>query len=112
MSGIAQFTAKHGVHTLKQWCEEGYATLRAHDVVLSDTFAVPQSIKLTCVKPSGTVSLLAGATPGMHFPEARHYLRRVRLAAGSPLVGALRASGYPVEPDVSVVPTSLLLAHV
>ena len=37
----------------------------------SDWFAIPKSIKTTSVKPSGTVSLLVGATPGMHYPESR-----------------------------------------
>ncbi len=59
------------------------------------------SIKRTSIKPSGTVSLLAGATPGVHFPHSRFYIRRVRVAASShALLDSLRARGYMVEPDV------------
>jgi hypothetical protein len=52
------------------------------------------------VKPSGTVSLLAGATPGMHYPESRFYIRRMRLAKNSPLLSGLVKGNYPVEPAV------------
>ena len=37
--------------------------------IYSDWLAVPKSIKTTSVKPSGTVSLLEGATPGLHYPQ-------------------------------------------
>jgi ribonucleotide reductase alpha subunit len=52
---------------------------------------------MTSVKPSGTVSLLAGATPGMHFPESRFYIRRMRLANNSPLISPLKNAGYHIE---------------
>jgi hypothetical protein len=82
MTGIAQFLAKRGIYELRRWCEEGYKQVKAADVVFSERWCIPRSIKLTSIKPSGSVSLLAGATPGIHFPEATHYIRRVRIAAG------------------------------
>ena len=51
---------------------------------------VPSSIKTTSVKPSGTVSLLAGATPGVHYPESRFYIRRMRLSNQSELLEPLQ----------------------
>ena len=33
--------------------------------------------------------MLAGATPGIHFPDSRYYIRRMRLGIGSNLVPAL-----------------------
>ena len=100
ISGVAQFLGRRGLGELQVWCEAGVATVRDVDARLSEWLAIPRSIKTTCVKPSGTVSLLAGATPGMHYPEARFYLRRVRLGADNPLVGVLRSAGYSVEPAV------------
>jgi len=97
MSGIAQFITVNGIHELKKWCEEGYKTLQYYDDVYSDWLCIPRSIKITSIKPSGTVSLLAGATPGMHYPESRHYIRRIRLAKSSPLVPPLVKAGYKVE---------------
>ena len=100
MSGLAQFVAARGQEELRQWCEQGYDALQQFDREISDQFAVPRSIKTTSVKPSGTVSLLAGATPGVHYPIARYYLRRVRLAKDSDLIPPLREAGYPMEPAV------------
>ncbi|KAA0158442.1 hypothetical protein FNF31_02048 [Cafeteria roenbergensis] len=101
MSGIAQFVAKRGLEELRQWCDHGYQAIQDYDRKYSDWLAIPRSIKTTSVKPSGTVSLLAGATPGMHYPESRFYRRRVRVPEGSPLLEPLRKAGYHVEPAVS-----------
>jgi ribonucleoside-triphosphate reductase len=81
------------------FCDKGYVYLRELDKVYSDWLCVRTSIKVTSVKPSGTVSLLPGVTPGIHFPHAKHYLRRVRLQENSPLVKTLRIAGYPIEAD-------------
>ena len=101
MSGIAQFISSRGLEELKNWCNKGYTAVQKHDEYISERFAIPRSIKTTCVKPSGTVSLLVGATPGIHFPESRFYIRRVRLDISSPLVPALRTAGYHIEPAQS-----------
>jgi hypothetical protein len=101
MSGVAQFVASRGLDALAEWADEGYDAIQAYDQTYSDWLAIPRSIKTTCIKPSGTVSLLAGATPGMHYPESRFYLRRVRVKADSPLVPPLQEAGYHVEPSAT-----------
>lgn len=98
-SGIQQAIYKLGINEYKAWCEEGYKTVRYYDDVYSEWLTIPKSIKVTSVKPSGSVSLLAGATPGMHWPEDKHYIRRMRIAAGSSLIQPLLDAGYDVEPD-------------
>ena len=59
-AGLAQFIAARGLHELRTWCNEGYAELQRLDERLSGWLTIPQSRKMSCVKPSGTVSLLAG----------------------------------------------------
>ena len=98
MSGLAQFISNHGLHELRTWMSTGYDTIQKLDAEYSDWLAVPRSIKTTSIKPSGTVSLLAGATPGMHYPESRYYIRRMRLSINSPLIPALEKAGYSLEP--------------
>jgi ribonucleotide reductase alpha subunit len=98
VTGISQFISNRNISELKEWLKSGYNTLRNYDDVYSDWFAIPRSIKLTCVKPSGTLSLLGGATPGVHYPESQYYIRRVRLAKNSPLLKTLKNSGYKNEP--------------
>ena len=100
VSGVAQFLSKYDIHTLNKWLDAGYGEIQKWDIVYSEWFCIPRSIKTTSVKPSGTVSLLAGATPGMHYPESRFYIRRMRLASNSPLIDPLRKAGYKLEPAV------------
>ena len=81
----------------RSWLSNTYERLRAYDVEYSHQHGWPTSIKLTTVKPSGTLSLLAGCTSGVHPGYARQYIRRIRFAAESPLVPLCRSNGYHVE---------------
>jgi adenosylcobalamin-dependent ribonucleoside-triphosphate reductase len=98
VSGVAQFITNRGLHELRNWLESGYDVIQSWDCMYSDWFAIPKSIKTTSVKPSGTVSLLAGATPGLHYPESRFYIRRIRISVNSDLIEPLKKANYTVEP--------------
>jgi hypothetical protein len=86
------------METLKEWLEDGYEVIQKYDTLYSEWMCIPKSIKTTSVKPSGTVSLLVGATPGVHFPISEYYIRRIRLAKNSELIPALEKAGYKLEP--------------
>jgi len=109
VSGVAQFITNNGLNELKNWLEDGYNVIQKWDDVYSDWFAIPKSIKTTSVKPSGTVSLLAGATPGLHYPESRFYIRRIRLSINSDLVSPLKKAGYKIEPAFGSEDTTLVV---
>ena len=82
----------------KSWLEGCYNYLRAYDKEYSKGKGWNESIKLTTVKPSGTLSLLAGMTSGVHPATAgQYFIRRIRIASSSPLVEVCRSHGYPVE---------------
>lgn len=110
-SGLQQFVADHSISELKEWCNVGYDHLVECDKVFSDLFAVPRSIKITTIKPSGTVSLIAGATPGMHWPISNYYIRRVTLAKNSPYVQKLRDAKYVVE-ESAYDPTNSVVVEI
>lgn len=101
ISGIAQFIDTKGIETFRQWLEEGYQIIQYYDNIYSEWFAVPKSIKTTSIKPSGTISLLPGVTPGMHYPESNYYIRRIRVSSNSDLLPYLEEAGYIIEPDVN-----------
>jgi adenosylcobalamin-dependent ribonucleoside-triphosphate reductase len=101
VSGVAQFVEDRGWTMLKNWLDEGYDAVQYRDHQYSEWLGVRESIKTTSVKPSGTVSLLAGATPGVHWPTASDtYIRRMRFAANDPFVPILESAGYHLEEDV------------
>ncbi len=60
ISGITQFISQRGLNELKHWLTTGYDAIQDYDKQFSDWLTIPRSIKTTCIKPSGTVSLLAG----------------------------------------------------
>jgi len=81
----------------RSWLPEIYAELRKFDKEYSKANNFPESIKLTTIKPSGTLSLLSGATSGAHPGYSHYFIRRVRMASNIPLVEICRTNGYPVE---------------
>jgi hypothetical protein len=81
----------------KNWLSDVYTYLRAYDKEYSKSNGFPRSIKITTVKPSGTLSLLAGVTPGAHPGFSQYYIRRIRMATDSELARVARANGYHVE---------------
>lgn len=81
----------------KSWLSDNYEQLRKYDEEYSRQHGWPVSIKLTTTKPSGTLSLLPGVTPGVHPGYAQRMIRRVRFASNSPVVDVVRQHGYHVE---------------
>lgn len=79
------------------WLDDCYLALRKFDKQWSAANSIPESIKLTTVKPSGTLSLLAGSTPGVHPGYSEYYIRRVRMSSQDKLVQTCKDAGYKVE---------------
>ena len=108
-SGIIKAFGKHGRREMLKWCDEIYKYVDSLDTIYSDWLCVPRSIKKTSVKPSGTVSLLAGEPPGIHYPHSKYYIRRVRVGIHSPLVAVLREAGYKIEPCLGQEETTVVV---
>lgn len=92
VTGYLQATEKQ-----RKWLPKAYSILREYDKEYSAIQGFPESIKLTTVKPSGTLSLLAGVTSGAHPAFSQYYIRRMRMASNIPLVEDCRKAGYKVE---------------
>jgi ribonucleotide reductase alpha subunit len=91
VTGIAQSQDKLG------WLDTAYTALRSFDRLWSASNGWPESVRLTTVKPSGTLSLLAGVTPGVHPGFSQYHIRRVRMSVGDPLLQYCSDLGYTVE---------------
>ena len=94
MSGITQAMSKFGRRDFIKLCDTSYQYIQELDREYSDWLCIPRSIKTTSIKPSGTVSLLPGATPGIHHPHSEYYWRVIRFATDSSMLPALRTAGY------------------
>jgi len=98
-TGIIEAFVKNGRRTMLEWCEKGYNYLQNLDEQYSGWLCIPRSIKITTVKPSGTVSLLPGVPPGIHYPHSEYYIRRIRISKNSDLIELIKKAGYFVEDD-------------
>lgn len=108
ISGIVQAMNKFGKRNFLLSAGDGYEKLRKLDKKYSKWLCVPTSIKITSVKPSGSISLLAGTTPGIHFPHSEYYIRRIRFQKGSELLKQLENAGYKIEDDKYSLNTSVV----
>jgi ribonucleoside-triphosphate reductase len=70
------------INTNKQW---------------ADMLGINQSVAITTVKPSGTVSQLVDSASGIHPRYSEHYIRTVRADKKDPLAQLMRQQGFPVE---------------
>lgn len=101
VSGVTQFLEGRDWSVLTEWLDLGYAEIISWDKKYSSWLGVRESIKHTSVKPSGTVSIISGITPGVHWPVASgNYVRRQRFAVSDPMVPIFADAGYTIEPDV------------
>ena len=98
-SGVVQAFNKHGRRTMLNWCDKAYEHVKQLDEEYSDWLCIPKSIRMTSIKPSGTVSLLNGSTPGVHFPEDEYYIRRIRFSKDNIMLKPLSEAGYNIEDD-------------
>ena len=98
MSGVANFADNRGLPFLKTWMDEGYKVIKAYDVNYSEWLGIRESIKTTTIKPSGTVSILAGESPGVHWtPGGEYFLRAIRFSNEDPMLPLFKMANYRVE---------------
>lgn len=62
-------------------------------------FGIPQSASITCVKPSGSTSLLTNSSSGLHARWAPYYERNIRVMASGPVAQMLLANMVPMDPE-------------
>jgi ribonucleoside-triphosphate reductase len=99
ISGIANFADNNGWTILRDWLNEGYAVVKSYDDSYSEWLGVRPSIKMTTVKPSGTVSILAGESPGVHWASGGKFFNRaIRFANSDPMLPLFKMANYRVEP--------------
>ncbi len=85
---------------LPKWLEELRDTAIKVNEEWSSVLGIEQSMAITCVKPSGTVSQLVDSASGIHPRYSPYYIRTVRADVKDPLAVYMTEAGFPVEPDV------------
>ena len=79
------------------WLQEMKAYAIAVNEEWSENLGINQSVAVTTVKPSGTVSQLVNSASGKHERYSQYYFRTVRADKKDPLARFMREQGFPVE---------------
>jgi len=107
LTGIMDHKVLSNDITSAKWLEDLKDVAIKTNKAWAKKLGINQSVAITCVKPSGTVSQLVDSASGIHPRFARHYIRRVRSDAKDPLAQFMSAGGFPVEQDI-MSPASLV----
>ncbi len=99
LSGVADILDELGATELTRRLRKGYELVHSVNRELASEAGVPASIRVTTVKPSGTISQLVGVSSGMHFPTFQYAIRRMRVGNNSHICEVLKHAGIPNEPD-------------
>jgi len=82
----------------KSWLTDLYEYLRDYDRYYSKKIGVDTSVKLTTIKPSGTLSLLSGVCSGAHPGIYQYFIRRIRIGSNNTqLINLAKQNNYFVE---------------
>jgi ribonucleoside-triphosphate reductase len=101
MTGIMDHpTLGNSSDKTKQWLEELKEVAITTNKIWAEKLGIAQSVAITCVKPSGTVSQLVDSASGIHPRFSKQYIRRVRSDKKDPLAVFMENKGFPVEQDV------------
>jgi ribonucleoside-diphosphate reductase alpha chain len=103
LSGIAQWTETWGMAQCIRWMRDGYKHVKEQNKIYNTDAGIPPSIRLTTVKPGGTVPQLVGASSGIHFPPFRYAIRRIIINKNNSLAKKLINAQYPYEPMLEMI---------
>jgi ribonucleoside-triphosphate reductase len=98
--GIIDFTGwveRDGLFKVTKCLRRGYKVVTAVNQWANGQAGVPEANRKTTIKPGGTVPKLVGRTSGAGYPTFDYILRRIRVAANSPVVPIFKNAGVPVE---------------
>lgn len=99
MTGIVEYIAQTSNTSFIKKCRHLYRLVRETNKTYSEESGVLPSIRCTTVKPSGTISQLAGVSSGIHHNTYKYCIRRIRMSSSIKLVDILKKAGYPYEID-------------
>lgn len=94
LGGICDF--RYSANQLSRWYS--YCREEANNYASYLHMRRPQTV--TTVKPSGTLSLLVGSSPGIHADYDEFYIRRMTLGPDEPMTEALISAGVPYEQSI------------
>jgi ribonucleoside-triphosphate reductase len=97
-----------------EYLNQAYQHIQNENVLYSKELGIPESIRTTVVKPSGTMSKLMDmhGYEGIHPAYSRYFIQRIRFSSDDQLIPILRQAGHHIEPvlrfDGTIDPNTLV----
>jgi ribonucleoside-diphosphate reductase alpha chain len=76
---------EHGASVTAENLEHGASVVKRWNQITADAIGINAASRLTCVKPSGNSSVLAGCSAGAHPWHSKRFIRRMRLNKMNPV---------------------------
>lgn len=89
-----------GIAKITKYMRQGYKHIRDTNTLLAREAGIPESIRVTTVKPGGTVPKVPGRTSGAGNPTFKYTIRRVTFGEHQPIFHFLKDKGIPYETSV------------
>lgn len=81
--------------------DTAYDAIQHENRSYSKQLGIPESIRTTVIKPSGTMSkMLDCRSEGIHAAYSRYFIQRIRFGSNDTLIPLLRAAGHRMEPAI------------
>lgn len=100
VTGVVITLKELGVASFTELMRSMHTHVEKTNIRLAKEAGIPASIRLTTVKPSGTVSLLAGVPPGIHYPPFRYAVRGIIVAENADCVPVLIEANVPYAKSI------------
>ena len=97
-------------HNNKELLNKMKQTAKEENQKWASILGINPSASITCVKPEGTTSCVAGSSSGMHPRFSQYYIRRVRLDSKDPIGELMKDAGVPCEPCVMRPDTTIVFS--
>jgi len=88
----------HGPGELQKLLEALRFVARKINEKWSDYLGINHSKSITCIKPEGTTSCVAGTASGLHPRFSKFYIRRMQMDATAPMTQFMKDAGIPWQP--------------
>jgi ribonucleoside-diphosphate reductase alpha chain len=100
LTGIAQWIETYGMAQCIRFMRDGYKEINQLNKLYNKQAKVKESVRLTTVKPSGTLGSMCGVANGIHWPIHRYAIRRIIINKSDNIYTILSKAGYSHEPVV------------
>lgn len=97
LAGVATIFEQFGYVKLVALLRKLYYNLRDYNKEITSHLGIPPSIRITVMKPEGTLSIITGVSPGVHYPIISQGCRRIAFDNNNPVLRVLREAGLKIE---------------